>query len=226
MNSIWLLALLLSPQEGEQEEWSAVQKEVVVTATRGETTVDKIGSSVTIIGADEIQKRKKTTVLELLRTVPGLEVVQTGAWGGLTSVFLRGGSSSHTLVLLDGVRANSPTTGQFDFGELTANNVERIEIIRGPQSTLYGSEAIGGVINVITKRGQKEPRFSTQIEVGTESTFRNSVNASGGDDKFDYTTSISFERTQGVSAARESAGNTEGSLEGIIGQLQYPLPKP
>ncbi|HRT96425.1 MAG TPA: TonB-dependent receptor plug domain-containing protein, partial [Planctomycetota bacterium] len=137
-------------------------EEVMVTATRLETPAKQVGSSITVITRKEIEQKKQATVLELLRTVPGVDVVQAGPAGGQSSVFLRGAKSEHTLVLLDGVELNDPITPgrSFDWAHLTADNVERIEVLRGPQSTLYGSDAIGGVINIITRKGQGPPRVT------------------------------------------------------------------
>ena len=122
-----------------QDEGGSVELEpVVVTATKTEVPIKDATSSVTVITEEEIQAKKAKTVSDVLRDVPGLDVTQTGGPGGLTSVFMRGGNSSHTLVLIDGVRVNDPTTGEFNFADLTVDNIERIEIVRGPQSTLYG----------------------------------------------------------------------------------------
>ena len=127
-------------------------KEIVVTATRTPVPIEKLTNSVTVIDSETIEAKQVKTVLEVLRDVPGLDVRQSGGPGGNTSVFMRGGNSSHTLVMIDGVQVNSPTNGLFDFADLTVDNIDRIEVIRGPQSTLYGSDAIGGVIHIITKK--------------------------------------------------------------------------
>ena len=115
-----------------------------------------MGSSITVITSRQLEETQKFTVLDALRTVPGLDVVQTGGPGGQTSVFIRGAKSEDALILLDGVEMNDPSTPgrSFDFAQLTTANIERIEIIRGPQSTLYGSDAMSGVINIISKTGQ------------------------------------------------------------------------
>ncbi|HEX6200284.1 MAG TPA: TonB-dependent receptor plug domain-containing protein, partial [Thermoanaerobaculia bacterium] len=118
-----------------------VEEEIVVTAARIPEPAREVGSSVTVLDREEIERRKVTTVLELLRTVPGVEVSQGGGPGRVASVFLRGGTSAQTLVLLDGVRLNNPATAAFDFADLTVDGIERVEVLRGPQSVLYGSEA-------------------------------------------------------------------------------------
>ena len=125
---------------------------VVVTAEAAPEPSDTLGASATVIDAAEMARSKAATVLDLLRTVPGLDVVQSGGPGGVTSLFLRGTSSTQTLVLVDGVPLNSPYFGGTDLSALSTANLERIEVVRGPFSALYGSEAIGGVVQIFTKR--------------------------------------------------------------------------
>lgn len=182
---------------------------VVVTATKTEVPLNGVTSSVTVITEEEIQVKKAKTVLELLRDAPGLDVAQPGGPGGTTSIFMRGGNSSYTLVLIDGVRVNSAMTGAFDFADLTADNVERIEIVRGPQSTLYGSDAMGGVIHIITKRGRGAPAFSVSAEAGSYQSFRESVGVAGTASSLDYSLSVARFDTDGFSRADERNGNTE-----------------
>lgn len=147
-------------------------EEVVVTATRIEEPLSITGSSVTVITEDDIRNQGALTVGEVLRNVPGIYVLQQGSQGSLTTAFMRGAASNQTLVLIDGVRVNSPANGIFDLSTLPAENIERIEIVRGPQSALYGSEAMGGVINVITKKGFGKPTFSGFFEAGNLRTTR------------------------------------------------------
>ncbi|RII00735.1 TonB-dependent receptor [candidate division NPL-UPA2 bacterium Unc8] len=194
--------------------------EIIVTATRREATVAELSSSVTVISAEEIAEGGETTVLEALRGLPGLDVVQSGGPGALTSVFLRGTNSGHTLVLVDGVKVNSPTTGMFDFAHLTVDNIERIEIVRGPQSTLYGSDAIGGVINIITKRGVGPARWEFLVEPGSFGTRRVSLATSGSVEPFHHSFSISNFVTDGISRAKvgvEDDGSENTSLSARFG---------
>jgi vitamin B12 transporter len=186
-------------------------KEIVVTATRIETPSREVGSSVTVITNQQIEERQDTTVLEVLRTVPALDVVRSGGPGGQTSVFIRGAKSEHTLVLIDGIEMNDPMEPghSYDFANLTTDNIERIEIIRGPQSTLYGSDAIGGVINIITKRGKGRPSGFASAEAGSFNTFREKAGTSGGNKWADYSLGISRWDTDGISAANEKDGNHE-----------------
>ncbi len=187
----------------------ALRDTIIVSANRLETKIEDVGSSVTVLDAEEIELRAKTTVAELLRSVPGLEVARGGGPGQLTSVFIRGGNSSHTLVLLDGVRVNDPSTGAFDFASLSTDNIERIEVVRGPQSTLYGSEAMAGVISITSKSGGQGFQLSGLAEAGELDHRRWRLRVAGGNDRFDYAITASDESTDGVSAASERAGNVE-----------------
>lgn len=186
-----------------------LEEEIVVTANRAEAEPSEVGSAVTVISRSEIELRNATNVAELLRTVPGLAVVRGGGPGQLTSVFMRGGSSSQTLVLIDGVRVNDPNGGAYNFADLSTDQLERIEIVRGPQSTLYGSEAVAGVIQLFTRRGGDGFRVSGLAEVGEASSERLRLSLEGGDDRFDWMLTVSDESTDGVSAASERRGNTE-----------------
>lgn len=182
---------------------------VVVTATRTAVPLKDTASSVTVIDAEQIEARQLRTVAAALREVPGVDIVQTGGHGGTTSAFLRGTNSNHTLVLIDGVPVNSATTGAVDFANLTTENIERIEVIRGPQSTLYGSEAIGGVIQIITKRGQGPAKVSGSAETGAYGTFRETLELRGAAGLADYSVSGGRLDTTGFSKANHKAGNPE-----------------
>ncbi|MEO6323319.1 MAG: TonB-dependent receptor plug domain-containing protein, partial [Thermoanaerobaculia bacterium] len=130
-----------------------VAADVVVTAEAEPVEQKSLAVAATVIDADEIQRSATSNVLDLLRRVPSLDVVQSGGPGKVTSLFLRGTNSNQTLVLVDGVKLNTPYFGGIDLAGLSTANLERIEVLRGPFSALYGSEAIGGVIQLFTKRG-------------------------------------------------------------------------
>ncbi len=185
--------------------------QLVVTATRVETPPGELASSTTIITRDEIENSGKVFVLDLLREVPGLDVVRNGGPGQPAAVFIRGAKSEHTLVMVDGVEVNDPfTPGRtFDFAHLTTENIERIEIIRGPQSTLYGSDAIGGVINIITRKGRGKPALTYSAEAGSFETFKSYFGVSGASEPFDYSLGVSLLDTEGISAAGRKYGNRE-----------------
>ncbi len=168
------IVALLASQALAQETPTNRLPEVVVTATRIPQDVEKSSVSATIITRQEIEERQLATVADALRAEPGVDVNQTGQPGGNTSVFLRGANGSHTLVLIDGVRVNRPFDNTFNFAGLTTDNIERIEILRGPQSTIYGSEALGGVINIVTKQGAGKPTGSAMVEGGSYQSWRTS----------------------------------------------------
>lgn len=174
--------------------------ETVISATQITTPSDETASSVTVITAEQIEKTQTRTVADLLRTVPGLNVVQGGALGGQTSVFMRGTNSNHVKVLIDGIEINDPTgpTRAFDFGPLTTDDIERIEILRGPQSGLYGADAIGGVISITTKKGKGPGTWRAYLEGGSFGTFNKGAQFSGGTDTSHYAFTISNQHAASV----------------------------
>lgn len=185
--------------------------EIVVTANRIATPPAQVGSSVTVITGDDIARRQSPFVADVLRGSPGLDVARSGGPNQVTSVFLRGAESHHTLVLVDGIVANDPTSPNraFDFSTLTTDNIDRIEVLRGPQGTLWGSNAMGGVINVITKRGQGGPSGYAFAEVGSFNTYREGAGVGGGDQTLNYSFSASQVNSSGFSAADRKFGNFE-----------------
>jgi len=164
------LALALAvPAFAQQptEPPAAVQvPEILVSATRIESTLATSPDSITVVTREEIDNLQARTVADVLDTVPGVSVSRSGQPGAQTSVFLRGANSGQTLVLVDGVRANNAFGGRFDFANLTVDNVERIEVVRGPQSTRYGSDALGGVINVVTRKSATATTGAALVEIG------------------------------------------------------------
>jgi vitamin B12 transporter len=185
------------------DEPSGETPPVIISATRDEQSLESTTSSATVITAKELAERQITTVGDALQSVVGVDVVRNGGPGGVTNVFLRGANSSQTLVLIDGVPVNNPTVGGFDFADLTTDNIERIEIVRGPKSSLYGSDANGGVINIVTKKGQGPPKATLSIEGGRYATTREAVALVGQSDSVDYSLGLSYERTQGFSRAAD-----------------------
>ena len=185
-----------SNKSGKQEETTAVGvgeeiEEIIVTATRTETLVSQLPDSVTLVSRAQIDQQKATTIFEALRSVPGLNIQKSGSIGRQSEMTIRGSSTSQVLVMIDGVQVNSPTTGTFNFANLTTDNIERIEVVRGAQSTLYGSDAMGGVINIVTKKGKGKPKFSIRSEFGTlERTYNESISTSGSLKKFHYTVDL------------------------------------
>ena len=159
---------------------------VIVSATRTEIPLDQSPSSVSVIDSQDIDRKQIERVSDALREVPGLSVVQTGTPGQLTSVFTRGLRSEHTQVLLDGIPVNQGLQGAFNFADLTTDNIERIEVVRGPQSILYGPRALAGVIQIFTKQGEETPGATFAAEGGSYGMFRESVQSDGKIDMFDY----------------------------------------
>jgi len=196
----------------EQTQKTQLRYDVVVTANRVETPTKEIATSVTVITEQDLEQTKKTTLVEALREVVGLSVLQTGPVGSSASVMLRGANSEHTLVMIDGVEVNDPITPSrtFDFSHLQIEGIERVEILRGPQSTLYGSDAMAGVINIITKKGQGKPVFHLSSLAGSYRTFSGTAGLSGEMKKFHYSLWTSSLTSRGFSAASDRLeGNTE-----------------
>jgi len=200
---------LLAEEETQKTE---LRYEVVVTANRVETPTNEIATSVTVITGRELEQAKKTTVIEALREVLGLSILQSGPAGSSASVMLRGANSEHTLVMIDGVEVNDPITPSrtYDFSHLMVDGIERIEILRGPQSTLYGSDAMAGVINIITKKGQGKPKFHLSSLGGSYRTFSGTAGLTGSMKKLHYSVWTSSLASRGFSAANDTLeGNTE-----------------
>jgi vitamin B12 transporter len=169
----------------DQEE-SVAAEPVVVSATRFDIPLDQVPASVSIVDSQDIEQKQIERVSDALREVPGLNVVQTGTPGQLTSVFMRGLPSEDMQVLLDGIPINQGLAGQFDFANLTTDDIDRIEVARGPQSTIYGPRALAGVVQIFTKQGIWTPGVTLSSEGGTYDTFRETLQSDGKIDNFDY----------------------------------------
>src|SRR3972149_2310691 len=160
MNFFFLILFFIffsdaSPAAEPQQEQTLPP--VVVTATRVETPQEQVTTSLSVITSDDIRAQQALTVEEVLRDVPGLDVVRSGSRGATTSVFIRGSDSDQVLVLIDGVEVNSVSSGGFNFAHLTTESVERIEVLRGAGGGVYGSRAIGGGGNNINQKGAGPP---------------------------------------------------------------------
>lgn len=175
---------------------------VVVTATRGAQTADESLSSVTVITKEEIARKHIRSIQELLHGVAGLNMSNNGGLGKVSSLFLRGTESDHLLVLIDGIKVGSATSGTTAFQDIPIEQIEKIEIVRGPRSSLYGSEAIGGVIQIFTRKGTGafSPNFSMGIGEGDQNSYRTSSGMSGGTDKSWFNVNLSALSTGGLNA--------------------------
>ena len=196
--------------------------EVVVTANRTPEPRRRVGSDVTVIDAATIAERQPQSVSDLLATTPGVTIARTGPVGGQTALFIRGAESAQTLVVIDGVKANDPSSpaGGYDFGNLLAGDVDRIEVLRGPQSTLWGADAIGGVVSISTRRATRPFEADGAVEAGSFGTSFTRLGAGGASGPLNWRIAGSYFDTDGVSAfdrafgGKEKDGFTQKALSG------------
>jgi vitamin B12 transporter len=191
------LLALLSPAVLRGQTVPPQSESVVVTATLSPEEERDLGSAATVITRRQIEERGATSVLEVLRSVPGVDVARQGSDGSLTSLFLRGTNSTHALVLVDGARVNSPYFPGYDFSQLSTENVERIEVVRGPFSALYGSDAIGGVIQIFTRPAGAQPAGRVTLEGGDAGQRHGSAFFSAGAGPFSAAASYRDARVDG-----------------------------
>lgn len=176
---------------------------VVIASRSGEgVELDRLGASATILDAQALELRQTRNVSDILRDVPGVAVSRAGPAGGITQVRIRGTEANHVLVLIDGIEAADPFQGEFDFASLIADPAARIEVLRGQQSSLYGSDAIGGVINYITLSGAEAPGFSARAEGGSFGTYTGAARFGGASESFDYAATATYYHTDGTPGAR------------------------
>ncbi len=187
---------------------------VVVTATKIETPQERLGAAVDVITEEDLKTYNYETVGDALRQIPGVEIQRSGSLGKLTSLRIRGSSTSQVQVLVDGMRVKSPTAGTFDFSDLSIDQIERIEIVRGPQSTIYGADAIGGVVHIITKRGQGPFSATASTEAGSYDTLRERFGFGGSYKIFDYAVSGSWLESNGQF---RNDGSEQRALTGRFG---------
>jgi len=212
--------------DSSSAERSVGLDEVVVVANRMPEPLSKIGNSVTVLNDLSIQASQAVSVADLLVTTPGISMVRNGALGAVTSVFIRGADSDQTLVLIDGVALNEPAapSGGFDFSSLLTSDVTRVEIVRGAQSVLYGSQAIGGVINVITSDPTSVFEGHASVEGGSHSTSYLSSGFGGKDGALTYKLAGSYYNTAGIPAFDAQYGGkrlTGSRMEGVVGSIRY-----
>lgn len=184
-------------------------KELVVTASRVPVPSYTVGSSMTIISGEQLKKQQTMFVLDILRNVPGLSIAKSGGIGTFTEVRARGAESNHTLVLIDGIEGNTEAVfgSAFSFSSLLAKDVERIEVLRGPQSALWGSDAIGAVINIITKKKKKGLAFNSGAEFGSLGTENLYAGLSAGDGAKYINFNAESLHADGINIARTGSEN-------------------
>lgn len=229
MRSIFLLInlILLNCNIFSQDSSFYKLDEIVVTATKTNTSFFQLASSVTIINKDELLKKNKSSLTETLKSVEGINVISFGSHGGLSSVFMRGADPGQTLLLIDGVVINytSDPGNTVDLSSISIDNIERIEIVRGPQSILYGSSALAGVINIITNKIPSSPKYNINFEGGTYKTYRGGISAAGSANNLFYNLSLSRFQSEGFSSAKGTTGNEENdsyynnNISGSVGYL-------
>jgi len=179
----------------------------VITGAPFPSAVSTLGNHVTVLEGADLRAAGVSQVLDALRTVPGLAVARSGSFGGIASVFFRGSESDHVLVMVDGVQVNQPG-GAFDFSGLTTEAIERVEVLRGPASVLYGSDAVAGVIHIITSRGQGDARLEGRAGAGTYGTREASLRVSGRGERGGYSLSVGRYDTDGILAFNNDHLNT------------------
>ncbi|MCG2721223.1 MAG: TonB-dependent receptor [Thermodesulfovibrionales bacterium] len=220
MNRLWFILLPFLMISSAWAEEKAKLEEIVVSAARLQESIEETTSDVIVIRDDEIKKMNVQFIPDVLRKVPELNLVQNGGPGTAAAVLLRGGSSAHTLIMIDGIKVNNTATGSFDFSGIKVDDIERIEIVKGPQSTIYGSEAMAGVINIITKKGQDKPGIDLSFDAGSYGTYNPALTVSGAIKAVDYRLSTSYFSTDGISAAKngeERDGYRNASISGKFG---------
>lgn len=209
--SVSILLLIATLVTAQNDTIKTTLNEVVVSATRTETPYYTIASSISVITSNEIFNKQYNSVVEVLREIPGITIIQQGGPGKLANLFMRGANPNHVLVFIDGTEMNDPSSpnNAFDFSALSTYDIDRIEVIRGPQSTLYGSDAIAGVVSIFTKKGGKEKLYNISTEGGSNNFFRTNLNSSGQYNIFDYFISFNRMYSDGISASNSLYGNTE-----------------
>lgn len=205
------LSLVSSALAQEEQTDETTLDTVIVEGSRLGQAETEVGSSVTIITAEDIDALGFDFAVDAIAAAPGVTVNSNGAFGGQASVRIRGAATGQTLVLIDGIPVNDPTSsgGSFNFARVDTENIERIEILKGPQSTLWGTDAIGGVVSITTKRPEKELGGSAFAEYGSFNTFRGGASVGNSNDTGDFRLAIVGTSSDGISKADENDGNTE-----------------
>lgn len=206
----FLLAVAIAPAIAAQQPDTTRLPAIVVTATRIPIDVRSSPATVDVVSGDDLRRRGVTSIAAALQTLPGLTFAQNGSFGGTTSLFLRGGESKYVKVLVDGVTINDPG-GAIDFGGLTTDNIERIEVVRGPASVLYGADAVTGVVQIFTRRGRGAPKTVASVRAGTYGSKDADLTMLGAVGSGDYSLAGARHETKGLYAINNQFSNTIGS---------------
>src|ERR1043165_4896216 len=188
------------------QDTTTIEK-VVVTATRTPLAIGDLPASVTVLQGADLRARGVTSVADALREVPGVAIARSGSFQGVTSVFTRGGQSTYTKVLIDGVPMNQPG-GFFDWSTLSTDNVERIEVVRGPSSVVWGSDAVTGVVNIIARSGRGGPRLMSSARAGTYGTIDGEAQVSSSSTAATYSLGLAHHHTNGIYPFNNANGST------------------
>ncbi len=205
----------------EEKKQETVQlKEIIVTAGRTPIEEGKTGRALTVITGKQLEQNQVRYVADALRQVPGFAVSRTGSYGGLTQIRVRGADANQLMVMIDGVEASNPGKGEFDFGGLLASDIDRIEILRGPQSAFWGAGAAAGVVNIITKGGKRDGfKISGTTEAGSRNSWLGGVQLQGGAENYDLALGVAYRRTGGFNLTDigdEKDGDNSLALNGKV----------
>lgn len=213
-----ILGSAAKAQEATSADSSIQLDPIYIDLGQSKIEAEKSGRAYTVITGEQLEQSQTRYVADALRQVPGFAVSRTGSYGGVTQVRVRGAEGNHLLVMIDGIEASETGNGEFDFGSLQVADIDHIEILRGPQSAFWGSNALAGVVNIITKGGSRDGyKISGRTEGGTDGTWLGSVLLQGGQDNYDFSLSGAWRQNDGFNVSRfgsEKDGDRNGTLNG------------